>query len=425
MNQRIFVRLILCFFLSFYCLTGMMPEKAEAATTAEINASTASGIQWLAAQQNPDGSWGSAHYSGTTGFSVAVLIHYAENLGVDPLSPAYMYQSNVQAGLDYIFSAAFRDTVNQRVWWQHGGSYSNYESGPPLMAICRTSSPNTVVNVSGSPVDGMTYLQVAQETVNYLVYTQGITGNYVGAWGYHGPDSGSDQSTTGWVVLGLGYAEHSFNISIPAGLLTALNTYIDYIQYTPADTSDPMHGGSGYWQANQWINCYKTGHLLYEMELVGDTTATPRVQWALDFLGRHWNVPNSGYSGHTSTVNGFPDVGWRGNPPSPLPSYIATATIMKAMLSLGLDTIGAHDWYDDFTDVIVANQHVDGYWEQGGYPTGYRTLSTNWALLTMLKASSAPPPPPASIPTLSEWGMIILFLLTITAGFMVIRRRRV
>jgi hypothetical protein len=32
---------------------------------------------------------------------------------------------------------------------------------------------------------------------------------------------------------------------------------------------------------------------------------------------------------------------------------------------------------------------------------------------------------PTSIPTLSEWGMIILFLLTITAAFTVIRRRRV
>jgi len=32
---------------------------------------------------------------------------------------------------------------------------------------------------------------------------------------------------------------------------------------------------------------------------------------------------------------------------------------------------------------------------------------------------------PAAIPTLNEWGMIILFLLTITAGFMLIRRRRV
>ena len=36
-----------------------------------------------------------------------------------------------------------------------------------------------------------------------------------------------------------------------------------------------------------------------------------------------------------------------------------------------------------------------------------------------------PAAPGSAIPTLSEWGMIILFLLMLTAGFMVIRRRRV
>jgi hypothetical protein len=383
---------------------GSVPLTAKAATKEQIDESLARGIEWLIDQQQADGSWtrdvspGTQHQAGATGFAVSVLCHYAERLGLEPLSPAYAYSTNVQEGLNYLFSAAHRDEVENRVWWEDGGGYSNYESGPPLMAISRTHAAGTVVDVPDSPVNGMTYRQVAQEVVNFFDYTQGTTGTYFGAWGYHGPDSGSDQSATGWVVLGLGYAKHSFGLSLPEGLLEGLSTYIDYIQYTP-DPADAFHGGSGYWVPDQWINIYKTGHLIYEMALVGDSVETPRVQWALDFLKRHWDVPNSGQYGHTYTVNGHPDIGWKGgteDPPSPLPSYIATATVMKGLLLLGVDSLDEVDWYDQFADIIMANQNEDGSWDQGGYPTYGKTLSTNWALMTMLRATSTPEPPASS-----------------------------
>jgi len=299
------------------------------------------------------------------------------------------------------------------------------------MAISRSHAPNAIVHLPGvSEVHGMTYAQVAQEVVNFLAYTQGTTGNNLGSWGYHDPESGHDQSAAGFVTLGLGYANLSFGIPLPPALLTNLGTWIDFIQYTP-DPPDQFHGGAGYWAPTDWINMYKTGHLLYQMALVGNTPTTPRMQWALAFLERHWNVPNSGTYGHSSTVNGFPDVGWRGgpgDPPNPLPSFIAVFSMKTALLLLNVSHVGTVDWFDDFTDVIVANQYVDGSWEQGGYPPwDNRTLSTCWALMTMLRATPAEvepePADPAAIPTLSEWGLILMALLLGYTAYTTLRRR--
>ena len=412
-------------------------SRADAATQTQIDDALEAGAAYLASQQAPSGAWQTYRYVGTTGLAVTTLAHYAELLEQDPLSPAYNYSSNITAGLDYIFSSGSaqpiqRNATDNRVWWggalESGGD--NYVIGPAIMAIVMSGAPNAVVNVAGSAVDGMPYRQVVEEALNYIDWAQIKTGNGIGSWDYSGQSTTGDQSIAGWVTLGLGYATSIFGIPIPADILNKLNQGINIIQWTEAPVNDGCYGGAGYNSGttppyNDMINSYKVGHLLYMMGLVGDTPATPRVQSSLGFLERHWMSPTSGSSSST----GCPDPGWRGAPPSPWPSYIATVAMMKGLLKLGIDMVGPYDWYEDFSDVIVANQHDDGYWIEGGHAS-YTMLPTTWAMLTLMKAAPDPVTPRTPVGGTAQPASKLLILLpwmglaAIGAGTLLVLRRR-
>ena len=440
MSKKPAISIALAVLLALSWWAAILPSGAEAATQTEIDDAMTAGAAYLASQQTPDGAWQTARWVGSTGLAVTTLAHYAEHLGQDPLDPGYAYSSHIQAGLDYIFSPSSaqivrRNGADNRVWW--GGtpetSGENYVIGPAVMAIVISGAPNKVVEVAGSAVEGMTYRQVVEEALNYLDYTQCKTGNGIGSWDYVGTSTYGDQSIAGWVTLGLGYATSRFDVTIPPDILDKLNEGIDIIQWTDPPVDEGCYGGAGYTSSSSppydsWINIYKVGHLLYMMGLVGDTAATPRVQWSLGFIERHWNHPSSGQSSST----GCSTPGWRGDPPSPLPSYIATVATMKGLLKLGIDMVGPYDWYEEFSDVIVANQNPDGSWIQGGYPTGYPYLPTMWAMLTLLKAVPEPPTPPAlAVGGTAEPANRLLLLLpwivlgaAIMAGAAIFVRRR-
>lgn len=374
--------------LALLLLGLVFAASAGAASKAQIDAALASGVGYLVPLQStggaPTGAWPSdAYYAANAGFAVAVLEHYAEQLRKDPLDPTYAYAANVQAGLDYLFSSAVYDPVDHWVYWNDNG-IDAYQTGPCLMAIARSGAPDAVVN--GGALNGFTYKQVAQMAVDWLASAQVTAGTGTGAWYYYkGAGDYGDQSATGWVGMGLGYAAHSMDCTIPADTLTRLATWNDFIQSTAPDAT---FGGAAYTNSYLgWYNVYKTGHLLFNRSLCGDTVATQRVQDALTFMTAHWADKTNGY--YSSN-----DYGWRGDPANGLkPSYIATAAAMKGFTALGIETFNGIDWYQDFSDVIVANQLADGHWEGGGYDENDSTLrSTCWALLTLLKGSSYIPP---------------------------------
>jgi photosystem II stability/assembly factor-like uncharacterized protein len=358
---------------------------AGAATEAEIDAAIAKGVNYLVPLQStggaPSGAWpGDGFYAANTGFAVTALEHDAERLGKSPLDPSYAHAANVQNGLNYLFSSATYDAANHWVYWNVGGNNA-YQTGPCLMAISRSGAPGATVSVG--PLIGVTYRQVAQMAVDWLASAQIKTGTGNGAWGYNKGDTKGDQSATGWATMGLGYAENSTTSStLPADLLTRLSTWNDEIQ---SHDPGPTFGGAGYNVAGPfYYNIYKTGHLLYMQGLVGDTIGAQRVQNALTFMTVHWLDPNNGdYSAGT--------YGWRGNPPSIPPSYIATLTATKGFGELSIDTFNGINWYNDFSNVIVANQLADGHWL--GSSIGEMPLrSTCWALMTLLRATSHVPP---------------------------------
>ena len=109
------------------------------------------------------------------------------------------------------------------------------------MAIARSGTPNATV--TGGALNGFTYKQVAQMAVDWLASAQLTTGDANGAWYYDKAGTFGDQSATGWVGMGLGYAAHSMGCTVPADTLTRLSTWNDFIQST---TPGPTFGGAAY-----------------------------------------------------------------------------------------------------------------------------------------------------------------------------------
>jgi hypothetical protein len=426
MNKTVALAVLLVAFLIYSPL-------ANAATEEEIEESILNGLVWLAAQQNTDGSW--PHYNNDyvapTGLAVLKFEDRAIELGFEsPFDPEYEYHQNVIDGLNFLFGAGriftqnigLQDhtagesgTIDDPDWngngmgvYAHGHAgtpYDCYDTGIVLSAIAASFTPSRIVNVPGSPVDGWTYGAVAQDMVDWLAWAQSDAhidyGGGVwcgeGGWTYAALDNtgygpyghhGSDQSNTGYAVLGLSYAaDPGFGATIPAWVATELNAYVGCIQ-DPVDNDPPAgnDGGSWYSRRSDGIGCniLKTGNLIFEMTMVGDGPGTQRMLDALDYLTRHWNDP--------SGPNSPP--GWNGNPAQ----YQAMFTAMKGLEFSQIDDFNAIDWFADFSDAIVAQQiaqdhpdpNIRGSW-QSSSGRGNPTLITAWALLTLEKAS--PPPP--------------------------------
>jgi hypothetical protein len=161
--------------------------------------------------------------------------------------------------------------------------------------------------------------------------------------------------------------------------------WIDWVQ--DDIDGDPKDGGSWYSYPGDGIgvNILKTGNLIFEMALVGDTPTTTRVTDATDYLAAHWS--------DASGANSPP--GWNGTPAQ----YQTMFCAMKGLEYMGIDTFDGIDWFKDFSDVIVAQQDKTpgptyGSW-QSSSGRGEPVIITEWALLTLEKV--APPPPAITV----------------------------
>lgn len=366
-------------------------------TQEEVKAAINKGVAWLLDQQNledPDdpqyGSWEHWEKVAVTAFAVKKLEHYAVDLkyglGLDSPFEA-PYADQLQAGLNFVFKNAFIMTIDDSdcdcdddgigVYFGTEQWRRTYNTGIVLMAICESVETDRKVDVPGSEVDGWTYQEVAQDTLDYLCFGQ----NDDGGWGYYENDNWSDNSNTGYAVLGLQYAEAAppcgCGKTIKESVKKKLAKWIEYIQCDPGDpcgwtaTDD---GGSGYTCPCDWVNILKTGNLLKEMAFVGWDETHLRVQRALEYLHDTWDEPNW-------------DPGWRGSPDG-VADYQAMYTTMKGLTSLGIHEFcdPPIDWQADFETVLLEQQLDDGSWPRTNWDYGAKPiLSTLWALLTLEK----------------------------------------
>ncbi|MCK5476298.1 MAG: hypothetical protein KAI55_00085 [Candidatus Aenigmarchaeota archaeon] len=381
------ISLLAVLLLSLTTVNGATPE--------EIEESITKGIAWLALQQQQvpqvdAGAWRyypsySSVYGdiGTTGLVVLKLEDRAKELGLDPFDnneeseTYYEYADNVIAGLNYIFSHTINDTNGV-----HFAFSETYSTSISLMAISASNAPNRTIT-TGS-LTGETYQTAAQGMMDWLEYAQQKNINFgcdEGGWAYDADPLDqvywTDQSNTGYAVLGLGFvsaqAPSGFGLIVPGGILDKLSTYIDNVQ-------DPVTGGSWYRPCGMWnmTNILKTGNILHEMAVVGDEVNSTRVQNAISYIENHWN--DEGRNPEHSPAS----LGWKD-------AYQAMFTMMKGFETYGIQTINVSgieiDWFDEVSTVIVENQNLSGSWDwinttlREGEES--ENLRTAWALLTL------------------------------------------
>lgn len=304
------------------------------------------------------------------------------------------YVETVQRGLNYLLNQMHSFPVSQDPTYCPLGNpdvngngiglccytdnwHSMYESGIALMTLASSGCPNCVAATGNPDVVGRTYLEIAQDMVDYFAYAQSdpATGVYRGGWRYYGNYGQSDNSVSQWPVIGMEAAEVNFGLAgllVPQFVKDELSLWIDYIQ-------NDSSGGSGYTDPNGWVNVAKTGGLLCEMKFVGDTTASGRVQNAAEFIYNNWNTDPEHF---------------------PSNSYYAFYSVMKGFRLLGINTIhpindpSGFDWYGDpemgYAQYIVNDQQADGAWYWGYYSE--HPLTSAWAILTLKKTVVQPGP---------------------------------
>jgi hypothetical protein len=371
---------------------------------AQIAAAAEKGVEWLANQQNADGSWSDTSYNyliGNTGLALLKLETHATFMGMSPLDPSYAYSDNVQAGLNYLFANSINTTISIQtagdpdtngtgigVGVYTGGTYASpYQTAIALMAICASNEPNEIVTVG--PQTGYTYAHVAQEIVDWLAWAQN-EGTYVGdpdrgGWRYYPNTGDSDNSVTGYCTIGLAYAEapapwgFGAHVTIPGFVFSELEPWVERIQID----SGGSPGGSSYTPSSTATNnamsgnTLRTGNLLSELAILGygpgTETATLNVTAAVDYMESVWDANNG-------------DPGWRNL------RYQACFTMMKGYQAQGIENLdtgsGPESWYREMADVIIATQNPDGSFTAGG-DYGGAVKRTAWALLALEKA--APP----------------------------------
>ena len=361
------MRRVLTVIVSVVVLAGLVTFPVQAATPEDIEASIEKGLEWLVAQQQPDGSWAPDYepdYAPVahTGFALVKLCDRAYETGYGPFDEEYEYMENVVDGFDYLFSQAIAAGVGIAFFDSWG--YENYCTGIAAMAIGASRTPDRPVPTG--PFAGQTYKQVLQAVVDYFAWAQcDAPAAQQGGWSYGPNQDWADQSNTGYSVLGLRYAEaplYGFQCDVPQVVKDEHTLWVNFIQ-------EP-DGGSDYDGTWDMSNLLRTGNLLFEQSFVGIDISDARVQAAIGYIESNWN---------------------------PTADSQTMYCLMKGFESYGIETItvGGNpvDWYDVFADHIIANQHPDGYWDTLGWG---QLLDTVWALLTLEKF--APPPPVIEVP---------------------------
>ena len=362
-----------------------------AVTQEQKNEAIEKGLEWLAAQQNSDGSWtcqmhGQYNVSATA-FAVLKFEHHAkEILGIDPFNTTYEYSDEIERGWHYIFNhTVCRDIGMQPAgdpdvnlvndmgvyFMSPGSNRPGYETGIVMMALEASCHPEFIVDASAGCVDGWTYLDVMKDTVDYVAWAQSDAPNVGrGGWRYSPNSPSSDNSVSQWPVLGLMSAA-GWGVNAPDWVKSELlNHWLVYSRNSVTGcfgyTSSSSVTGSG------WVGVTAAG--LTELTYCGVTTDDDRWVNASRCICKNWDTSNIGniytmYGVMKASMTAQPEIIWWYN-----------------------CSIDNHSWQEEYDEWLNGTQLSDGSWPAGG-GWGDENLNTEWALLILQKVV----PPPATI----------------------------
>ena len=390
---------------------------ALAATGVQKQAAIDNGLAWLAAQQAPSGGWCQTGYCDAD--TASALLAFIEQKTKPVGWNGQDYSAVVSNGLQFILDRAAsmpvglrtdsnnadRNNNHQGLLW--GNGESTYVTGMVLPALSRAvtagfvglgdtvASPNAVVN-------GQTWRDVIQDTVDSFLQGQTTAQNahnagFRGGWRYTPSTGESDGSTAQWPAIGMTFAQAVPGIDVPAYTKQELPYWIDYIQSSANGASGydaPSGGGAPQSES-------KTGGLLVEMAFSGydgnggptDTGGASNRAGALAFLNNSWLNTANYWTGNF----GHPYAMWSVYKGLESTIGLNDTTTITNLLGCGpLDPGVSCNWWEDYSQFLVATQTGDGSW--AGYWYWPQDLATAW-YVNILNGTQVGPGPDLPEPT--------------------------
>jgi hypothetical protein len=392
-----------------------------ATTSADKQTAIDAGLAYLAADQNPDGSWSNG-YNGSqfaAADTAAALLAFTEQ-SYKPLGwDGHNYSSVVANATNYLLSQASTLTGSANWWgfgaglsgiyWTNGGE-ETYGTGLAIPALARLVSnpyggpsiysPSAVISSSNSAVNGLTYTQVIQAAVDSFTWGQTgpAYGDRYGGWRYFSGQNDSDMSTTQWPVIDYLMAKQVPGVNIPGSgqdpgnnVKTALQAWLTAVQYTATNNlGNPANiGGVDYQPGVGWTNATHAGGFLLSNYFAGgggDKAA------ALAWLNANWPgiTANSSWVGYNN----------EGNPYAMWAVYKALETLYGTTgagpisnldpQTTAIDSGATWNWWEDYCQYLALSQNGDGSWSGADYWTG--DLATAWDI-NILNATETIVPP--------------------------------
>ena len=230
------------------------------------------GLDWLVKKQNADGSWGSGHKAGMTGFALLAYLGHCET------PDSVKYGETVMKGIIYLIDLG-RNQKEQRFdgifSTQPQVVTSTYEHGIATYALGEMYS---FAKTGNKPLPGLR--EGFEKGVAIIIEKQAPGG----AWGYkeglgYNADSGNDLSLTGWQFQAIKAAKHT-NLKIN-GLTKTINKVEGYLKskQTPDGGFGNADRSAGY---NQWN---LTGAALLGLQTLGSGNSgavNKGIRWLMD-----------------------------------------------------------------------------------------------------------------------------------------------
>ncbi len=391
---------------------------AHAATEAQKTQAIARGLAYLASVQNPDGSFPGA-YGYPIASTAASMLAFEEQYyrQGNTWSPGPDYSAVVSQAAAYVLSQTQATSLATANWWGFTGTQADhlgyywaagynteevYQTGLVIPALSRLTdgingvTPGTVISSTNSLVNGRTYREVIQRSVDLLAWGQNGPGSFAdGGWRYVVPSpDDADNSTSQWPAIGMFFAQAVPGVVIPDLTRLEMITWINTIQ---------APDGGSYYQPGSLENESKTGGMLVEMAFArgGGNQAT-----ALAYLNQEWqngphNEPWDGNFGH-------PYAMWSIYKGLEATIGIDDATWITNLHTNPGDVDNPHhgwNWWEDYCHYLVNNQNPDGSWS--GYSYWDAGLATPW-YLNILHATNVNSKPLASwtsrVNATTPWG---------------------
>ncbi len=232
-----------------------------------------SGLAWLARNQLPDGSWSlTGPYSGGASKqgenqSAATAMALLAFQGAGNTHKTGKWQKNVIRGWAWLID---QQLGNGSFFREGPFNHHFYTDGMCTIAVCE---------LLGMSKD-QTYREPAERAVEYLLKSQSPEGG----WRYS-PNSDSDVSVTGWIVMALQSARMA-GIEVPQQHFDEVMRYLDSIA---------THGGARYpYQGGRESTLAMTAEAILCRQYIGWPRDDPRMVSGLDWITEAPNLINYG-----------------------------------------------------------------------------------------------------------------------------------